>query len=141
MALSRFGGLWTHDGVAAMTLDTTPVLLTLWDHAAELSPGVTCSLADDGLHIKVPGFYVAYCSLSFAADAGEIVTAEFRVNGLVGAAFRGSAEGLASGGRVNVMFLGAAKLDKGDVVQVYVYSSAASTTFTLVEGQFGLFSI
>lgn len=137
----QFGGLWTYGGTDSLTLDTTPILMTLWDNAASISPGVTSDLSQDGLVIKVPGIYFGYCSLSFTADAAEIVTAEFRVNGVVGATFRGSAEGIASGGRVNLMFMGAANLNVGDVVQVYVYSDTSTTTFTLVEGQFGLFAI
>ena len=138
--MGRFAGLWTYGGAASLALTTAPVPMTLWTLASD-GPGVDASLADDGLHIKVPGFYAAYATMSFTADAGETIYAELRVNGLTGSGFRISAEGIASGGTVSMLVMGAANLNVGDVVQVYVYSDNVATTFTLVDGQFGVFGL
>lgn len=140
MGNSRVGGLWIANVPTAVALTTVPGKLTAWVNEGTI-PGCTDVDADEGtVVIKVPGWYVAHCSLSFDGDAGRTFYAEFRVNGLVGTHCRGSAEGIASGGRVNIAFIGAAFLHEGDVVTVYVYSDLAAT-MTLVDGQFGLFSL
>lgn len=137
----QYGGLWIDGGSASLALSTSPQLMTLWSQAASLSPGIDCDLAFDGLRVKVPGVYWGFCSMSFTADATEVVTAQFYVNGVaVTPVFRGSVEGIASGGRVNMAFFGAGKFSENDLIQIYIWSSAAATTFTLVEGQFGMFA-
>lgn len=140
MGLSRFGGLWTYGGVATQALDTTPTILSLWAHAAD-GPGVNADVAASSLTIKVPGYYAAYVSLTFSADAGQVVFAELRLNGSVGAGFRAAHEGIASGGVVNLFFMGAANMNANDQVSVYVYDDSDGTTLTLIDGQFGVISI
>lgn len=136
---SRIGGLWITNVPTAVALTTVPTLLTAWVNEGTVA-GWTDVDADAGtVTIRTPGWHLAHCSLSFDLDAGRTAYAEFRVNGLVGSHFRASVEGIASGGRVNIHFMGGANLHKGDVVSVYVYSDLAAT-MTLVDGQFGVFS-
>lgn len=142
MGLSRFGGLWVTNIPTAVATTTVPSILTAWTLQGSGPKGATGQAdADAGtITIRTPGWYLAHCSLSFDGDAGRTFYAEFRVNGVVGSHYRASAEGIASGGRVNLAFLGGANLHRGDVVSIYVYSDLAAT-MTIVDGQFGLISI
>lgn len=142
MGLSRFGGLWLSGGSAIWNLTTTPVALNTWESVSDGAGGIDAQLNNGQIIIRVPGFYAAYCSLSFTIEAGSVLYAEFWVNGALGNQFRAHAEGIASGGPMNLFILGAANLKENDVVQVYVYSDqAGGTDFVHVDGQFGLISL
>lgn len=142
MVTKRFAGLWLTNGSGLWNLTTTPVALNTWDHANDGLGGLDATTNNGQIIIKRPGIYAAYCSLTFTVTAGHVVYAEFRVNGAVGAWFRAHAEGIASGGPVNMFLLGASALNENDVVQVYVYSDqAGGTNFVHVDGQFGLIAL
>lgn len=137
--MSRYVGMWIYGGATARTLTTTPVILDDWVLAAS-GPGADADPDFGTVTIKVPGIYVSYCMLSFIGTTGDTYYVEFRVNGVVGAAFRGSVDGITSG-TAQFSAMGGARLHEGDVVSVYVYSdNAGGSTFTLVDGQFGLFN-
>lgn len=142
VGLSRFGGLWLRGGSGLWNLTTTPVALNTWESANDGIGGIDAQVNNGQIICRVPGFYVAYCSLTFTVTAGHVIYAEFYQNGLRGAGFRAHAEGIASGGPVNLFIIGAANLDIGDVVQVYVYSDqAGGTNFVHVDGQFGMINL
>lgn len=105
MGLSRFGGLWITNVPTAVATTTVPTKLTAWTLAGD-GPGVDADATAGTLEVKKSGFYMCHCSLSFNGDAGRTFYAEFRINGVVGSHFRASAEGIASGGRVNLAFFG-----------------------------------
>ena len=141
MGLSRFAGLWSIGNSGLWSAKTTPEALNAWSNATS-AVGVDATVSGGKLICKVPGYYLAHCQLSANLQAGEIFHIELRVNGATGSGFRASAEGIASGGLVNMALVGVANLKIGDYVQVYVYSNnAAGATFELVDGQFGILSI
>lgn len=142
MALTRFAGLWLRGGSGLWNLTTTPVALNTWEHANDGHGGIDAQVPYGQIIIKKPGYYIGYCSLTFTVTAGHIVYAEFYVNGAAGAGFRAHAEGIASGGPVNLFLMGGSDLNENDVVQVYVYSDqAGGTNFVHVDGQFGVMSL
>ena len=138
---SRFGGLWVQGGAGVWSLTNVPAALTSWTDASDGIGGIDADLVDGKIVVKVPGVYMLYASLSFTIPAGSILTAIFYVNGVAGG-YSARAEGIASGGPVNLFMIGAGMGDVGDVVQVYIYSDqAGGTNFTLVDGQFGALSL
>lgn len=142
MALSRFAGLWLRGGSGLWNLTTTPAALNTWNHANNGHGGIEATVNNGQIIIKKPGYYIGYCSISFTVTAGSIIYAEFYVNGVPGAGFRAQAEGIASGGPVNLFLMGGSDLNENDVVQVYVSSDqAGGTNFIHVDGQFGVISV
>lgn len=140
--LERWAGLWTIGASGLVNLTTTPVLLNSWENAVD-GPGCDANVSGGQITIKVPGFYVAYASITFTATAGDTIYFEFYLNGVQNIVrFRNHAEGIASGGAVNVAILGGANMKIGDVVQIYMYSdNAGGTNFVHVDGQFGLITL
>lgn len=141
MGLTRFGGLWIDDGFTAISVDDTSAIFTSWEHGAA-GPGTTVDADAGTLRVDIAGFYIGYCNISALVAAADTVFFEFRVNDVAWGAFKGSAEGIASGGVVNIAFMGGARLNEGDVVSVYVYSNnAGGTAVTPVDAQFGLIGV
>lgn len=142
--MNRIGGLWLAGGSGLWNLTTTPVALNTWDHANDGRGGIDADVVNGKIVCKVPGLYLAFVSLTFTVTAGHIIYAELRENDNApgGSQFRAHAEGIASGGPVNITLFGSANLNENDIVQVYVYSNqAGGTNFVHVDGQFGLLGI
>ena len=139
MGLSRFGAQWLDGGVAPIQLTTTPHAYDIFNHRQN-GPGVD-ALADGRLLVKVPGYYLAMFNLSFNGQAGVIYFAQMREDG-VAYSYIASAEGIASGGRVNLTLIAGGHPDKDTYVQVYVYcNSAVAKTFTPTHAQFSVISL
>ena len=138
MFTNRFGGAWLEGGVAPITLTTTPYAFDLYNHY-QSGPGV---LAEAGkLLVQVPGYYLATFNLSFNGAAGVIYFAQMREDG-VASAFISSAEGIASGGRVNLSLIAGGHPDKDAIIQVYVYcNQAVAQIFTPTHAQFSVVNL
>lgn len=138
--MARFAGLWSVAGDGIANLTTTPVALTSWENAGD-GPGCNATREGGRIIVKVPGYYAAFCMLSFIGATGDTYYAEFRVNGEVGSWFRSSVDGV-DNATSHLALMGAALLHEGDVIQIYVYSdNAGGATFTHTDGQFGIFSL
>jgi len=138
--LTKFAGLWNYATSALWTVNTTPTKFNGWEHSQN-GPGVEADHNFGHIRIEQPGTYIAYAFLSFIGTTGDTYFVEFRENGNVGAGFRACVDGI-TGGVSHVSLMGAANVDPGDVIEMYIYSdNAGGSNFTLVDGQFGLFSM
>jgi len=132
------GGLWNYKATQLDTVNDTPTIFRSWE-AANSILGVDADNVAGTLTIKQPGVYVGYAMLSFMGTTGDTYFVELRVNGGLGLGFRAGVDGI-TGGMSHMSVMGAAQLNVGDVISLYVYSdNAAGSNFTLVDGQFGVF--
>ena len=139
MFTNRFGAIWLDGGVAPISLTTTPYAFDIYNHYQD-GPGVDAGL-DGKFHIKVPGFYMVTFNISFNGVAGVIYFAQIREDGAT-SSYTASAEGIASGGRVNLTLVAGGKPNKDAVVQAYVYSNnAVAQAFTPTHAQFSIISL
>ena len=138
MGLSRLGACWLDGGVAPITLTTTPYAFNIYNNH-QSGPGVVAEAGK--LYIKQPGYYLATFNLSFNGVAGVIYFAQMREDGEP-SSYVASAEGIASGGRVNLALLAGGHPHKDAVIQVYVYcNNAVAKSFTPTHAQFAVISL
>jgi hypothetical protein len=141
MALSRFAGMWSYANATPIVdvpeADEAVEVLT-WQHATAL--GAEADSTAGTIRIEAPGFYLGYFFASFIGTTGITYFFEFRANGIVGAGFRCTADGV-TGAAVNVAMMGGANFDEGDVITVVVYADEDGENITVVDGQFGVISI
>lgn len=140
MALSRYGGLWTYANATAIDVprsDEDTVYLTF---ESGQGLGMDVDTTDGSITAKVPGTYMGFFNASFIGTTGVTYFFEFRENGLVGAGYRCTADGL-TGGAVNVSMLAGSILEVGDKIQVAVYCDEDGESATIVDAQVGLLAV
>ncbi len=131
--MNRFGTCWLNGNAAPLTIGTTPEGFILYNHYQD-GPGVDAS-PDGKLTIKVPGYYWAAANISFNGQAGVVYYFQIREDGDTNE-FVASAEGIASGGRVNVTVLAGGHPNKDAVLQLYFWSNTANAIITPISVQF-----
>jgi len=140
MALSRFGGMWTYANATPLTdiprADEAALKVT-WQRGQ--GKGVEVDHLTGDFTVQVPGFYLAFATLSFIGTTGITYFFEMATPDSTGF-FRATADGL-TGGAVNVALVGGSDFNEGDVVSLYIWCDEDGENITIVDGQFGLLSI
>lgn len=139
-ANGKVAGLVTQGGAVAQNVTTTPGLLVLWTTAGTVY-GAKASTLHSRVQATVKGAYFVSASLSFqGGDAGDVYTVTVYKNG-VATAYSASMTAESADTDYNIVVHGGLSLNGGDVVQLYVSTdNAGGSTFTLVHGQFGIWS-
>ena len=131
--LPVYGMLYVDDGDTGQSIGTTPEKVTGFTDAGP-SLSTTPSAPNDQIVVGEDGLYKLDAQLAFSGSVSEEFTIYLYVNGV--ATDFGTHRVLGTGGDVgSCSILGYVSLSAGDAVSVYVNASAASKTFTLVDGQ------
>ena len=131
--LPVYGMLYVGDGGTGQSIGATPEKITGFTGVGP-SLSTTPSAPNDQIVVGEDGLYKLDAQLAFSGSVSEGFELHFYVNGV--ATDFGTHRVLGTGGDVgSCSITGFVSLSAGDAVSIYVNASAASKTFTLVDGQ------